>query len=72
MWDLCQIKQRGEGMAREMEEVRLARSHGSRKGRLRSIVARLLGEAASEVVRPTKALRGSKEPEGREKGPSPT
>lgn len=47
LWDLCQAKERGEGMAREMEGVRLAGSLRGKKSRLDALVAGLFREPRS-------------------------
>ena len=39
LWDLRHIKEQREEIVREMEEIRLARSLGSKAGRLRNLVA---------------------------------
>lgn len=47
LWDLCQAKERGEGMAREMEGVRLAGSLRGKKSRLDGLVAGFFRELRS-------------------------
>jgi len=47
LWDLRQMEERREEMAREMEEIRLARSLRSEESRLRTFVAGLFWELRS-------------------------
>jgi hypothetical protein len=47
LWDLRQIKHQREEMAREIEEIRLARRLRSKESRLRGLVAVLSGELRS-------------------------
>lgn len=47
LWDLRQIKEQREEMAREIEEIRLARSLRSKESLLRGPVAVLFGELRS-------------------------
>ena len=47
LWDLRQVKERREEMAREIEEIRLARSLRSKERRMRGLVAVLFGELRS-------------------------
>ena len=47
LWDLRNVKERREEMAREMEEIRLARSLRGTGGGLRSLIAGLIWDLRS-------------------------
>lgn len=64
VWDLREMKERREEMAREMEEIRLARHLRGNKGVLRCLVAGLFRDPRSRGSSP----KGSREARGAGEG----